>query len=69
MNDAILAQRLAELDAELARAEASLPACPEHMRQTEIMRALALGLGDFERMRAHDAHLLAARLSPGRRAA
>ena len=26
--------------------------------------ALALGLGNFERMRAHDVHLLAASLSP-----
>ncbi|GAW41214.1 hypothetical protein SH203_01618 [Brevundimonas sp. SH203] len=68
MNDAILAQMMAELDAELARAEPSLPACPEHTRQTEIMRALALGLGNFERMRAHDAHLLAARVSPRRAA-
>ena len=30
--------------------------------------ALALGLGNFERMRAHDAHLLAAQLSPRRAA-
>ena len=64
MNDGILAHMMAELDAELARAEPSLPAHPEHTRQTEIMRALALGLGNFERMRAHDVHLLAASLSP-----
>ncbi|KQP48143.1 hypothetical protein ASF31_02035 [Brevundimonas sp. Leaf280] len=63
MNDGILAHMMAELDAELARAEPSLPAHPEHTRQTEIMRALALGLGNFERMRAHDVHLLAASLS------
>ena len=69
MNDAILADMMAELDAALARAEPSLPACPEHTRQTEVMRALALGLGDFERMRAHDAHLLAARPSARRDAA
>lgn len=69
MDDAILADMMAELDAELARAEPSLPACPDHIRQTEVMRALALGLGNFERMRAHDAHLLAARLSGRRRAA
>ncbi|WP_291535817.1 hypothetical protein [Brevundimonas sp.] len=69
MNDAILADMMAELDAELARAEPSLPACPEQIRQAEILRALALGLGNFERMRAHDAHLLAARLSMRRRAA
>ena len=66
MNDGILADMMAELDAELARAEASLPQHPEHTRQTEVMRALALGLGNFERMRAHDVHLLAARLSSGR---
>ena len=68
MNDKILADMMAELDAELARAEASLPAHPEHTRQTEVMRALALGLGNFERMRAHDVHLLAASLSPRRAA-
>lgn len=66
MNDGILADMMAELDAELAPAEASLPQHPEHTRQTEVMRALALGLGNFERMRAHDVHLLAARLSSGR---
>lgn len=66
MNDGILADMMAELDAELARAEASLPQHPEHTRQTEVMRALVLGLGNFERMRAHDVHLLAARLSYGR---
>ncbi|RYG79702.1 MAG: hypothetical protein EON59_15835 [Alphaproteobacteria bacterium] len=66
MNDGILAHMMAELDAELARAESSLPAHPEHTRQTEIMRALALGLGNFERMRAHDVHLLAASLSSRR---
>ena len=66
MNDGVLADMMAELDAELARAEASLPEHPEQTRQTEVMRALALGLGNFERMRAHDVHLLAARLSPRR---
>lgn len=66
MNDGILADVMAELDAELARAEASLPQHPEHTRQTEVMRSLVLGLGNFERMRAHDVHLLAARLSSGR---
>jgi hypothetical protein len=65
MNDAILAHMMAELDAELGRAEPSLPSHPDHTRQTEIMRALALGLGNFERMRAHDVHLLAASLSSG----
>ncbi len=66
MNDGILADMMAELDAELARAEASLPEHPEQTRQTEVMRALALGLGNFDRMRAHEVHLLAARLSQRR---
>ncbi len=66
MNDRILAQMMAELDAELARAEPRLPAQPEQTRQAEVMRALTLGLGNFERMRAHDVHLMAARLSSGR---
>ena len=66
MNDGVLAHMMAELDAELARAEPSLPEHPEHTRQVEILRALALGLGNFERMRAHDVHRLAARLSPRR---
>ena len=66
MNDRILAQMMAELDAELARAEPRLPAQPEQTRQAEVMRALTLGLGNFDRMRAHDVHLMAARLSSGR---
>lgn len=69
MNDEILAQSMAELDAELGRTEATVSACPEQVRQTEIMRALSLGLADFERMRMHDTHLLAAHLSPRRRTA
>ena len=36
--------------------------------QADPRCALALGLGNFERMRAHDVHLLAASLSPHRRA-
>lgn len=67
MNDGALAQMMAELDAELARAEPHLPVDPEQTRQAEVMRALSLGLGNFERMRAHDVHLLAAKLSSGRR--
>jgi hypothetical protein len=66
MSDGVLAQMMAELDAELARAEPSLPEYPEQTRQTEVMRALALGLGNFERMRAYEVHLLAARLSSRR---
>ena len=66
MNDGALAEMMARLDAELARVEPCLPAHPEHTRQVEILHALALGLGDFERMRAHDAHLLAARMSARR---
>lgn len=66
MNDGDLALMVAALDAELARAEDTLPQHPDQTRQTEIMRALALGLGNFERMRAHDVHLLAARLSAPR---
>lgn len=67
MNDGALAHMMAELDAELARVEPCLPEHPEHRRQVEVLRALTLGLGNFERMRAHDVHLLAARLSPGGR--
>ena len=63
MNDANLARLTAEMDRALAEAEPTLPACPEHTRQTEILRALALGLGNFERMTAHEVHLLAARMS------
>lgn len=66
MNDGALAHMMAERDAELTRVEPALPEHPEHTRQVEILRALALGLGDFERMRAHDVHMLAARLSPCR---
>ncbi|MBA4807768.1 MAG: hypothetical protein H2037_09545 [Brevundimonas sp.] len=66
MNDGVLALMMAELDAELARAEPALPEHPEHTRQIEVLRALTLGLGNFERMRAHDVHLLAAQLSPRR---
>ena len=65
MNDGALAHMVAEMDAELARVEPTL-ASSEHTRQTEILRALTLGLGNFERMRAHDVHLLAASLSPRR---
>lgn len=68
MNERELSRMMAVMDAELAQAEPALAAHPEHTRQIEIMRALALGLGSFERMRAHDVHLLAARMS-SRRAA
>ena len=66
MNDGALAHMVAEMDAELARVDPTLPAHPGHTRQAEILRALTLGLGNFERMRAHDVHLLAASLSPRR---
>jgi hypothetical protein len=66
MNDGVLAHMMAELDAELARVEPALPQHPEQTRQVEVLRALALGLGNFERMRAHEVHMLAARLSPRR---
>lgn len=65
MNDRALSDMVSQMDAELARAEPDLPLHPEETRRLEIMRALALGLGNFERMRAHDVHLLAARM--GRR--
>lgn len=66
MSDGALAHKTAERDAELTRVEPALPEHSEHTRQVEILRALALGLSDFERMRAHDVHMLAARLSPRR---
>ncbi len=65
MSDRALSDMVSQMDAELARAEPDLPLHPEETRRLEIMRALALGLGNFERMRAHDVHLLAARM--GRR--
>ncbi|UQV19469.1 hypothetical protein MU852_06765 [Brevundimonas albigilva] len=66
MNDRALSDMVSQMDAELApRAEPDLPLHPEETRRLEILRALALGLGNFERMRAHEVHLLAARM--GRR--
>ncbi len=67
MNDRALVRMMAVLDAELARVEPLLPAQPEQTRQAAVTRALTRGLGNFERMRAHEVHLLAARLSSGRR--
>ena len=66
MNEGDLALMMAAMDTELARAEPGLTACPEQTRQYEILRALSLGLGNFERMRADEAHRLAAQLSRGR---
>ena len=40
MNDGALAHMVAEMDAELARVEPTLPAHPEHTRQAEILRRL-----------------------------
>ena len=62
MNDRALSDMVSQMDAELARAEPDLPLHPEETRRLEILRALALGLGNFERMRAHEVHLLAARM-------
>jgi len=65
MNDGDLSEMMSRMDAELARAEPDLPLHPEEARRLEVLRALVLGLGNFERMRAHEVHLLAARM--GRR--
>jgi len=65
MNDRDRAPMAAVMDAEQAQAEA-LAARPEHACRIENMRALALGLGGFGRMRAHDVHLLAAQMSSRR---
>lgn len=66
MNDRDRAPMAAAMDAEPAQAEAALAAHPEHACRIENMRALALGLGGFGRMRAHDVHLLAAQMSSRR---
>jgi len=64
MNDRDRAPMAAAMDAELAQAEPALAAHPEHACRIE--GALALGLGGFGRMRAHDVHLLAAQMSSRR---
>ena len=66
MNDGPWADRAAEWDGELVQAESSPSEQAEQKRRVKPMFGLTPGLGDFEGMRAHEVHLLAARLSPGR---